>query len=369
MMIQSAGRVVYQYEPTGWSREGFLKLGGFTVVFLNYNKMSMIRRSVDSVLAQDYPMLDILLMDDASTDGSGEVMESLARQYCGRHRVRVVRNDENQYITGQWNIAAKLAEGNWLGMFCGDDVAHPNRVSLAAERILKMPTLRGFSTASVDIDGRTGTVLPDSHYVPKPYVAHGKDGAEDLVRHFASNGATSFWHISLFEDPLPRVSLDDDYLHMRAYVLNAGVEGPIFFYDSSIQTIDYTIGVGISSGGGKFERSDSSWTKTWRQNVLRQKHLSDISAKTLGRALDYARSKGVGYSFVRAFSAAVLQRRLKAGNTFSRLGLMPRLFYCVLRCDLSRQFKVQLLRRFAHDFCLELLGLRVASWLSWLKHR
>ena len=137
------GEITYNYTPESWSQERFLALGGFTVVFLNYNKARFIERSVASALNQDFPLLEMFFMDDASTDGSGDTMERLVREYRGRHKVTVVRNEVNQYITGQWNIVAKLATGNWFGMFCGDDESYPNRVSLVAKRIRQYPSLRG----------------------------------------------------------------------------------------------------------------------------------------------------------------------------------------------------------------------------------
>ena len=77
-------RISYSYTPAGWTQEEFLRQGGFTVVFLNYNKARYIEKSVASALNQDYPILEMFFMDDASTDGSGDEMERMVRQYRGR---------------------------------------------------------------------------------------------------------------------------------------------------------------------------------------------------------------------------------------------------------------------------------------------
>ena len=141
-----SGEITYTRTPENWSQAEFLRLGGFTVVFLNYNKAAFIERSVAGALAQDFPLCEMFFTDDASTDGSGDTMEKLVRVYSGRHKVTVVRNTVNRRITGQWNIVSRLATGNWLGMFCGDDVARPDRVTCAARRIAEYPTLKGLCT-------------------------------------------------------------------------------------------------------------------------------------------------------------------------------------------------------------------------------
>jgi len=74
-----AANITYTYRPSDWDQERFLALGGFTVVFLNYNKMKFIERSVKSTLEQDFPLLEMFFMDDASKDGSGEEMERLMK--------------------------------------------------------------------------------------------------------------------------------------------------------------------------------------------------------------------------------------------------------------------------------------------------
>ena len=102
--------VSYVYEPEKWDEAAWRETGAFTVVFLNFEKSKTIHKAVASALAQDYPFLEMFFMDDASSDGSGDVMEELVRAYRGRHKVSVVRNRTNVGITGQWNSVAKLAK-------------------------------------------------------------------------------------------------------------------------------------------------------------------------------------------------------------------------------------------------------------------
>ena len=359
------GVKTYFYTPEGWSDEAFLSQGGFTVVFLNYNKKRFIEKSVASALNQDYPILEMFFMDDASTDGSGDEMERIVRQYRGRHKVAVVRNGENQGIAGQWNIVSKLATGVWFGMFCGDDVAHPDRVSIVAERIKKYPTLRGISTAAVDIDVDSGLPLPDSHYVPVPYLAKGTDSWESLDANFRSNGSTSFWHKSLFDDPLPKVPLDDNYLHFKLFVLNKGVNAPIFFYDSSVKTIDYSSGVGVCSGGIVVQKNVSERRK-WMQDIARYKKFLSKWGVTMQSALMYAKKKGVASTDLAPFQCSLLWSKIRSGNTLSRLMMSPILCREMMLSHMPQNRKMQLAKAFMYHLSFEFLGLQIASFIRHL---
>ena len=354
-------RVSYSYVPDAWRHEDFLRHGGFTVVFLNYNKSQFIEKSVESALRQDYPILEMFFMDDASTDGSGDIMERIVQQYHGCHKVTVVRNSENQGITGQWNIVSKLAAGEWFGMFCGDDIAHPDRVSIVAERVKKYPTLRGISTAAVDIDVDSGCPLPDSHYVPVSYSAMGTDSWASLDANFRSNGSTSFWHKSLFDDPLPKVPLDDNYLHFKLFVLNKGVDAPIFYYDSSAKTIDYSCGVGVCSGGVVVQKNASERCK-WMQDIVRYKKFLSKWVVTMQLALTYAKEKGITSTNLIPFQCSLLWCKIRAGNTLSRLLIFPILCKELMFSHVPQSRKRQLVRAFLYYFSFEFVGLRIASF-------
>lgn len=365
-LSEMVGEITYKYQPDGWSQERFLAAGGFTVVFLNYNKKFLIEKSVRSALDQDYQILEMFFMDDASSDDSGDRMEEIVRAYRGRHKVMVVRNDENQYITGQWNIVSKLATGNWLGMFCGDDIAHPDRVSIVAERIRKYPTLRGIATAAVDIDQKTGMPLPDSHYVANPYFAFGTDSWDALEANFRSNGSTSFWHKSLFEDLIPRVPLDDNFLHFKVYVLNHGVNGPIFFYDSSVTTIDYSLGVGVCGGDFKSDNHASPRQK-WVVDIWRYKNFLAKMTITMKEALRYAMTKGIVESELMPFVCHWWWCRIRSGDTAKRVLMLVPLLHFLVFGRAQRQRKIQLLRAYAYFFTLEFFGVRAASFIRGLK--
>jgi glycosyltransferase involved in cell wall biosynthesis len=98
-----------------------------SVVVPIYNQAPFIRETVDSVLDQDYPSLELILSDDGSTDGTSELLS----EYAGREpdRVRVVASEQNTGIAGAFNRALDAHTGDYIAWLGGDDVMIPGKLS------------------------------------------------------------------------------------------------------------------------------------------------------------------------------------------------------------------------------------------------
>lgn len=99
-----------------------------TVALFAYNQERFVREAVESAFAQTYLPLQIILSDDCSTDGTFEIMREMVSAYSGRHRVLLVRNEQNEGIGGHINRVMKLAEGELIVGVAGDDISMPTRV-------------------------------------------------------------------------------------------------------------------------------------------------------------------------------------------------------------------------------------------------
>jgi glycosyltransferase involved in cell wall biosynthesis len=98
-----------------------------SLVLLSYNQESYIREAVEGVLAQTYSPLEIILSDDCSADSTFQVMQTMAREYSGPHRIRLNLNKRNFGIAGHVNRSFELARGEvWIGA-AGDDVSLSER--------------------------------------------------------------------------------------------------------------------------------------------------------------------------------------------------------------------------------------------------
>ena len=93
-----------------------------SVVIPNYNHARYVSERIDSILGQTFNDLELLILDDASTDDSHK---ELAR-YWSRPRVRIVVNSRNSGSAfPQWNRGISLSKGEYLWIAESDDSADP----------------------------------------------------------------------------------------------------------------------------------------------------------------------------------------------------------------------------------------------------
>lgn len=88
-----------------------------------YNGAQYLEACLDSVLIQTYIDIEILLVDDGSTDATVEILERYA---ASDQRIRLVRNEHNFGLVGNWNRCIELAHGEWIKFVFQDDLLEPD---------------------------------------------------------------------------------------------------------------------------------------------------------------------------------------------------------------------------------------------------
>lgn len=107
------------------------------MLLISYNQRDKVSEAIAGALAQDYPNLEIVVSDDASTDDTFAVIEDCLRGYSGPHRVLVHRNSRNLGIGGNISEAVRRSSGDLIFITAGDDVSVPERVSTVVDFWLK----------------------------------------------------------------------------------------------------------------------------------------------------------------------------------------------------------------------------------------
>ena len=92
-----------------------------SVIIPAYNIEDYIGRCLDSVLSQTYKNLEILVVDDGSSDCTGEILDDYEKK---DQRIRVIHK-ENGGVSSARNIGIEAATGDYIGFVDGDDLMEP----------------------------------------------------------------------------------------------------------------------------------------------------------------------------------------------------------------------------------------------------
>ena len=98
-----------------------------SVTVVTYNSGRFIKRCLESVLEQKYENLEVVVIDNASTDGTVDILEQFA------DRCRIYYNDENVGFAGAQNQLIALAQGDWVLTLNPDVLLLPNFIRALVE--------------------------------------------------------------------------------------------------------------------------------------------------------------------------------------------------------------------------------------------
>ncbi len=126
---------------------------GMSLVLTCYNRQEYVREAILSVFAQDYdgPM-QLVIVDDASTDDSLRVIEETVRERGQDWDVEIVSLPENRGVAGATDAGWAKAKYEWILMVDGDDVQLPDRCRIVASSVEKYPEAVQISCALKMID-------------------------------------------------------------------------------------------------------------------------------------------------------------------------------------------------------------------------
>ena len=93
-----------------------------------YNHAIFIEDCLASVCAQTYPELELVLIDDGSTDKTFEIAQRFLTPYQNRFRRIHLEKRKNQGVSANSNACIEACRGEWVHLLGSDDVLHPNKV-------------------------------------------------------------------------------------------------------------------------------------------------------------------------------------------------------------------------------------------------
>lgn len=183
-----------------------------TIIIPIYNiEDNLLRRCVKSVCEQSYGNLEIILVDDGSTDGTGSLCDKLA---LTDNRIKVYHK-ENGGSSSARNMGIDNATGEYIGFVDSDDYVDNDYMKLLMDAISKYNVK--MAQISRDETDKDGNKLPDVCIPPKDETRiTNKEQLRELLLHRGdASFCTRLSHKSLFENlRFPEGKLNEDFYLM-----------------------------------------------------------------------------------------------------------------------------------------------------------
>lgn len=123
-----------------------------SVIMPCYNMASYVSDSIKSVIAQTYPHWELLIVDDASSDETVNIIKSYAQ---ADSRIKFAIKKQNSGISDTRNQCIQMAQGQFLAFLDADDIWHPEKLEKQLSFMLAKNIGFTYSTYDwIDEDGK-----------------------------------------------------------------------------------------------------------------------------------------------------------------------------------------------------------------------
>ena len=139
-----------------------------SVLLSVYNDDKNIKTSIDSILSQSYKNIELLVIDDCSTDKTYEVLKEIKDI-----RLKIYRNKENHGLTKSLNILIKKSKGQILARQDSDDISLPTRLEFQINNLYRSQL--DACTTRAYIKNSKRSIPRISHLLPLSFVIRYKN--------------------------------------------------------------------------------------------------------------------------------------------------------------------------------------------------
>lgn len=103
-----------------------------------FNEEQYLSEAIESILSQTYPNIELIIVNDASTDGTEAIINNLQDS-----RVKAIHLQNNSGAAHALNVGIEHARGEWIAIHDADDVSYPNRIEKQVHYINEHPEIIG----------------------------------------------------------------------------------------------------------------------------------------------------------------------------------------------------------------------------------
>lgn len=161
------------------------QLPTLSIIVPSFNQFDYLERTLQSVFIQNYPDLELIVIDGGSTDRSVEIIE----KYSSGIAFWVSESDDGQ--VDAINKGLKRASGEWVAWQNSDDMYLPGALHTFAEKMSACPD-RSFVTGNLALIDENDSIIREVHYVEPTYDSLRSEG-------MVMANQSTFWRRSVHE--------------------------------------------------------------------------------------------------------------------------------------------------------------------------
>ncbi len=277
-----------------------------------YNGEKYLREQVDSLLAQSYPTLEFIFVDDDSSDSSLAILQEYALQ---DERIRLVTNPANQGLLATFETGIRAAKGEMIALSDQDDVWMPDKIRLLAGAI-----------------GSHSMIYADSALTDAAGLVTGKFSDRNYLCDYPTGlhyvfGTKAMGHAMLFKREIIDIALPFPDFVGHDFILGfaaAALHGVSYFPATLVnyrQHSSNTMGADLSKGKKNYNtRKERNARIVKRLNLLAERCPAGVEREILRElALDFA-STTIAARIRRFLTVATHHRAMLAYKGKSALG-------------------------------------------------
>lgn len=296
-----------------------------SVLVAVYNQTKVVEQTLDSIAAQTYKNIEIIISDDCSTDGTQEILKRIA---SNNPAIRLFLQQKNLGITRNYNFLAAKANGKYVALFAGDDVMF--RVKIDEQvKLLEGNQDASFCHHAVEI---IDYVSNESRRVISHRYESGVTTIHDVLRNLGIPGAmTIVYRRDAAKDPVFDLEIPtaSDWLQM-IHLTMAGrglyIEKPLCFYRKDIEY-----------NGKDPTRYENDFLKTI--TVARASYA--LPGDAIDKSCDYALARyslGAGYRRLMRGERVIARSLFKAARSERKLMIMASVLGLISFFSIPRRF-------------------------------
>lgn len=129
-----------------------------SIIIPCYNYGRYVGRAIRSVLNQSYSNLELVVVENGSTDNSLEVIRGLSDP-----RLKVIVVEKNRGMVPAWRMGWEQSQGEWIGVLSADDYFHPEKLAVQMAHLQDRPHLDVLGTFVNVVDDLEAPISPETN--------------------------------------------------------------------------------------------------------------------------------------------------------------------------------------------------------------